>query len=533
MVPKKITKSILFVALLFLAQGLLSTTAMAVKHFDFEFDAAAIRSHKVVGDKKWKQKSPKDGSKDPEFIQDVRAYFKKAIITYDTYRFLLPPLPVKVKIVISNSGNPGWTKKGIVYIRTPDSTDHSKLRHTIAHELFHAIQHNLFIPALESKVGGGVFEALFAGPLLWWIEATAEYAAGELVWPRKARGRSRMGHLNIEPKLLNYGLEFTGKKGIYSEDVEYDRGYFIKYLVDAKNKIKSAADIALMHNKIQIALVDKGRWKRENGLKPLDTYLRSTTKKSLWEWHRDFAGYFLFSNQRPNYNTHSPDDSVTTRHTFKIVTKEKASPLKISAGIGGQGSFPPYSAEAIAIDFDFPDDDARSVKISVIKPLKRIMVDLYVLRKVTEPISDTENYVMIPAPVRRGTVYRKAKTVRVTRQDVLFLVLSSDEYADSGRIKIEYFPCSEGEEKFCPPGAWGKGGCYPFENGMGGSCHKGLRCPPLTGPCITPGQEPFCTMQPSCKSKKNEMNTETEKEGNGAQGSSSSPCLPGQSCFRW
>ena len=173
------------------------------------------------------------------------------------------------------------------------------------------------------------------------------------------------------------------------------------------------------------------------------------------------------------------------------------------------------------------------MKISADKRARKHNIDLYILRKATDPTQESENYKMVSVPYRRGSLYNKTSEtiVNVTRQDALFLVISTDAVQNYASLKIEYSPCPDSGEKFCPSGAWGKGGCYFFE--AGDYCTKGLICIPYTGPCVIPGKKPFCASGRDCESKKNNMNTDNEKEGNGAQDSSSSPCLPGQSCFRW
>lgn len=138
----------------------------------------------------------------------------------------IPTEIVKIEVFNPAKDNPSAYKKAEAY-----------LTQVLAHELFHAIQLPYY----------GSYTDFRKGRHLWWMEASAEYAANDIAWKRTGRVlNERIGN-----KFFEYPLNSTGKKAAtYSSgsalDYEYLSAVFIRYLTqqagyDFKELVKFVA----------------------------------------------------------------------------------------------------------------------------------------------------------------------------------------------------------------------------------------------------------------------------------------------------
>lgn len=125
-------------------------------------------------------------------------------------------------------------------LNNPSDYDEAEiyLTHVLAHELFHVIQRPYY----------GMLTDFRKGKHLWWMEATADYAANDVAWNRtNSVLNERLGN-----RYFDYPLNTTGKKtGSYlaksTLDYEYLTAVFVRYLIeevkcDFKEIIKYVAD---------------------------------------------------------------------------------------------------------------------------------------------------------------------------------------------------------------------------------------------------------------------------------------------------
>lgn len=138
----------------------------------------------------------------------------------------LPTEIVKIEVFDPAKDDPSAYKKAEAY-----------LTQVLAHELFHAIQLPYY----------GSYTDLGKGRHLWWMEASAEYAANDIAWKRTGTVlNERIGN-----KFFEYPLNSTGKKAATCSsgstlDYEYLSAVFIRYLTqqagyDFKELVKFVA----------------------------------------------------------------------------------------------------------------------------------------------------------------------------------------------------------------------------------------------------------------------------------------------------
>ena len=141
---------------------------------------------------------------------------------------------------------------------------------------------------------------------LWWTEATADYAACNVVWRATLSDRMGGGVGRTYPYLLESPLTLSGvptdghhmtdfaKEWASGEELEYDKGYFIKYLVE-----QAGAEFFAMNNAVL------NYYRDHSGptavLTGLNDYLvnMSSVGKTLAEVYRAFAAFYLLSDKSP------------------------------------------------------------------------------------------------------------------------------------------------------------------------------------------------------------------------------------------
>lgn len=235
----------------------------------------------------------------PPFVLATAYFLDTAARTYGTRLARLYPEAQRIRVRYpSRYGVPMQFQHGVDQIivnLAPMGWDMDLHRQRTAHELFHAFQ---------SRTVGGTKCTSEDG--LWWIEATAEYAACDVVWP-KLSARKGGGVGRAYPYLLDAPLAATGapdddhdtssldidwSKG---EELQYDKGFFVQHLVE-----RQGAEFFAMNDAV-LAAYKKDDRGPEAIFEPLNAFLvgRSSSKATLAEAYRGFAAFYLLSADSP------------------------------------------------------------------------------------------------------------------------------------------------------------------------------------------------------------------------------------------
>lgn len=194
------------------------------------------------------------------FADDLSNYLEQAYAAYARAGFKMPSGQTHVFVDKNTSESQRYGLTGNVYFAmTHDSAQ--TLKHEAAHELFHVVQNRYY----------WVYGMGWRG---WWTEATADFAAYEVVW--------------------NKGTELSDldnwyfRKSITAHDGghEYRTANFVAFLAGRGMDFKGAWD----------AVAEDGRL---NVLRPLEAYVQSKTKTSLHDHFRHFVRYALFDPAGP------------------------------------------------------------------------------------------------------------------------------------------------------------------------------------------------------------------------------------------
>lgn len=177
-------------------------------------------------------------------------------------------------------------------------------RKRAAHELYHFVQSRRVGPAKCTSKDG-----------LWWIEAAAEYAAADVVWPRlsgfKGGGNVRAGLRNttpgagssyrVFPYLLERPLAAHGaptddhampnfEPWARGEELEYDKGYFVQYLVQRRGFDFARLDCDFMRHYESASGADAALDALDRALAPRETLISA---------YASFAAWFLLGADGP------------------------------------------------------------------------------------------------------------------------------------------------------------------------------------------------------------------------------------------
>lgn len=198
------------------------------------------------------------------FANDVSSYLEQAYAAY-------APAPNKPGFRMPSGQTHAFVDKdtlesqrsgltgNIYFAMTHDSAE--TLMHEAAHELFHVVQNQYY----------NVYGMGWRG---WWTEATADYAAYQVVW----NGRTELSDLNH----VYFNKSITARDGKH----EYMTANFVAFLAGRGVNFKGAWD----------SVAEDGRI---NVLRPLETYAQAKTKTSLHDLFRQFVRYALFDPAGP------------------------------------------------------------------------------------------------------------------------------------------------------------------------------------------------------------------------------------------
>lgn len=246
----------------------------------------------------------------PPFVRETAFYMEEAVRAYESHgvsfaKLFADAYPARKRILVVYPSSADVPMQyvhdfGSINVRLKKEPDFSLALHRrrTAHEVFHAFQ---------SKTIGG--EKCTSHDGLWWVEATAEYAACDVVWPglSKHKGNGRAYPYLLEASLTSSGkptndhnLDFEDWET--GEEIEYDKGFFVQYLVE---NVLSGSPASASSRFFDVNHAVMTRYRGEAGragiLHALDSFLvaHGPTGLDLAEVYRRFAAHHLLSAQSP------------------------------------------------------------------------------------------------------------------------------------------------------------------------------------------------------------------------------------------
>ena len=358
------------------------------KNFRILYSKKEINQKSSVNDYDWKLQFSGSGIKydknHPRYIQDMGYFLEKALSTYTKkYKFKNPAgkkkswfksyqktINVKIDSYMAQLSGDPYYEKIFKRIHLPISyvLEPSGAKTTTAHELFHVIQGEYY-----GKLGLARATSLYR---LWWLEATAEYAAHDIAWPHYSKEMTNY----IGSNYLTFPIDDTGSKkstghGWSNSPYEYKTSVWIKYVVD------NGADLRKM---IESDVSDYSL-----SIKSMENYLRDTQKKSMDDFYRNFAHWMVFSNDGALHKF--PIASFGTGKN-PIAVKED----KLELGSGKETSYTfkmpnHYTSKLWAIEIDQKEKDSdkpdwslldkKLIKIKVDKISHGSVVDVFIISK--------------------------------------------------------------------------------------------------------------------------------------------------------
>lgn len=294
--------------------------ALFTTHFTHTYRRAEVG---VIGNS-WVLDSVWPGKGIPKFIEAIVQFLETA---YTAYGPMIRRLPAEgTERGTSGIGAPVGVPVRVHYLQRdgPAAFDHlfnrieidtsssapknepDRFRHRSAHELFHLLQSRRLgggRQAARKMVEPGTVSAVTGElPGYWWIEASAEVAATRVAWTLPHAMAKSVD--DIYPYLLEYPMTAHGvPRNLHdmraatfeqwkSAQLEYQRAYFISYLMD------HGADFFDMNERVL------GRYAVEEHpvviFNALNEYLAaSPARKRLPVLFREFAAWFLVGDESP------------------------------------------------------------------------------------------------------------------------------------------------------------------------------------------------------------------------------------------
>lgn len=223
----------------------------------------------------------------------VSTYFEMVWERYHALKFRLPTA-IDVYLTLEQGESPSYSSfKGVIYLPR-GADDLVELKANLAHELFHVVQ--------NQYINGTSMFYMRA----WWMDATADYAAGRVAWPGDAAVWASTIQF-LKPHYLEQSITYfnevrldgdaptVGESDARKCDVDrfhnhhYQTCIFVDYLVR-----KSGVDF---HAMVEETLTAWG----SNAVAPLEAYLKKTlgTARGLYTEYRDFAVHYLLASDSP------------------------------------------------------------------------------------------------------------------------------------------------------------------------------------------------------------------------------------------
>lgn len=329
----------------------------------------------------------------PLFVWDLGAALDAAMAYYVTDLGLEPPdTPIVVKIdswmaKLVPGGGPGCFEPDYdrIHFRsdTKDSWSATNLKFRAAHELFHAFQHKV--------IGRRWFDHPYAqtkGTYLWWAEACADFVAGRLV----TQSKQLVGHGTVYPKLLDFPLNYYGLPPHPDfKELEYDKAWFIDYLVNQKKAPFKEMHLAVANRKdptiVSTAhtIVD-ARPSLDPVIDNLGSFLKERTGESLQTIYRDFAGFLLFSKDSVLLTAVPQRDCAEKFDPYPLPAKggAAAAPLEHTFAVPAYYAIRLWAVKPEPAKSDAGTLTNRTLKVELVRRDPATVADVYVLPLSTE-----------------------------------------------------------------------------------------------------------------------------------------------------
>ena len=263
------------------------------KNFKILYSESAILSDPDLNTATWKSapngRTSANKSKAPAYIQAVGYILEEALKSYTTVHHFKNPagkhkgflgsyqktITVKIDSWFSNTlarGNASYEKiYERLHIPTVQTFIYSTAKITLAHELFHRMQAEYY----------GVL-GMYRKSNLWWLEATAEFAAYELAWKKPIVGLDRGCGNNY----LSFPIDSRGDKrkkgyGWTSREYEYITSIFIKYITKNGLDLKKA----IIHDAAD----------NSSPINSLESFMMENYKANLSDIYQAFTYWMTFS----------------------------------------------------------------------------------------------------------------------------------------------------------------------------------------------------------------------------------------------
>lgn len=229
----------------------------------------------------------------PPYVRDTAVLLNRAYERYREAGFRLPDPQLNVEV------SPGWfstsdarnTWTGIIGIGL-SNISWQKLFNSAAHELFHAVQNQYY------------WDFGMGGSRLWWIEATAECAAGTvgtgLGIPRS------LPPYYLQRSVTHVSSMFAGDKDPFGEH-EYETGHLLNFIAQAAGgtprsfrayfELVVANDAARGTGAIFVPIEMATGQDVNLTLHALEVGTQRHTNRSLADAFRDFAAWMAFSEE--------------------------------------------------------------------------------------------------------------------------------------------------------------------------------------------------------------------------------------------
>lgn len=227
-------------------------------------------------------------SKTPYYIMELGEALDKAYEKYGKH-FKKPEVPIIVKVdskYIKTTGARGAYEKIYrrLHINTGIVNTVDLLKMSSAHELFHVFQNEYYSKTQMSQATGKAYH--------WWLEATADWAACNIAWPElEMMGAQASSQKYPYIKEMEYSLNYIGSPDGLVDDIEYDRAFFVDYLVnqgaDFPELFKYVAKNSDMTYPVFSPLIDYFKINRTYN----DEYFDAL--------YRNFAALFFLSDKSP------------------------------------------------------------------------------------------------------------------------------------------------------------------------------------------------------------------------------------------
>lgn len=351
---------------------LLSDNVIRTAHFRLYFDVDTLRANKAIAN--WRGESGFEPAyqalwdyRNPgwiPFIRDLAYYLERSHARYAALG-LTPvrnPLPVEIYPGVAGKGAAGgyeYQSRRILLPSEKFKADRRALKHIAAHELFHAVQHSAFPDDPDTGV---------RGTSLWWLEASADYAAAGIAWDHlddNMIGRSDVYPFLLEQPLTDTGMPVDPPPNHSFPEIEYARGYLLEYLV------AEGAPYPPLHHAVLLGLTADG-----DALRALELHLQQKGPGAFPAQFRGFARWFLLDQKGPLGRHVGDDPLVGVRHAaqLEVSMTDGAPAVKTPLALDA-----PYTAKHLAYTPTPAGTVTRQLAIAAQQLDGTAFVDLYVM----------------------------------------------------------------------------------------------------------------------------------------------------------